>query len=651
MGRAMLNAKLHHPSRLIADEGGNTLMLIAGMFLPLLAMVGSGIDISRAYLTKARLQSACDAGVLAARKSQTGPKATTESTAMGERYFSANYGDGAFGSYSISFDMAGQKNGQIDGVAMAKLDTGVMQVFGQERFDLSVNCSAIRDLSHTDVMFVLDTTGSMLNSNPGDSANRFETMKEAVMGFHESLEATKSEDVNLRYGFVPYAEMVNVGGILPKSMMVDRWTYQSREADGKETSTGTNSYSRNWRHVAGPAPAQSTSTYAPTSRWIPPRTGGEFGGGSSGYWQHDCPRPGDAVNVFDKNKLSERSEPFAGPPVGTRTIQVFRETWDGTTYQSHYNGSQCVLTTTTYDDSIHEFEWVTDPTEDTDHFWRYKPVEYDVKDLIGGGPGSSMVAKIGNDHTDRTVTWHGCIEERDTVTTDDFNPIPSEAFDLDIDSKPTNDPRTQWRPAMPELIFRRPNVDEVRTDANHANLADSWSGAARMCPAPAKRLSAMSALEVELYLDSLVAQGGTHHDIGILWGARLISPSGIFSGDNSGPQSRHIIFMTDGQVETNVYSHDSYGYPWLDRRRLPFPNTDPTDAKLNELVEKRFLAICESARARGLTIWSIAFGTTLSPAMEACSGSNRAFQASDAGELEHAFKKIAGGIARLRLTQ
>lgn len=637
---------------LVADEGGNTLMLIAGLFLPLLAMVGSGIDISRAYLTKSRLQAACDSGVLAARKVQVGTKLTNESTAMGQRYFSANYGQAAFGSYDISFSMSDQTNGQINGTAKAKLNTGVMQVFGTTNFDMTVNCAAIRDLAHTDVMFVLDTTGSMLETNPGDIGNRFETMKGAVIDFHAMLDSAKSPGVNLRFGFVPYAEMVNVGGSLPPEMLAKRYSYQSRIPDGVVTSTDTKSYARNWNQVGGGSPSTSTSTFAPTSTWVPPTSGnGEFGGGSAGHWRNDCPVSGGNVSVSNKTLINTRTEPFAGPPAGTRTIESYRETWNGTEVSAQYNGSQCVKTTTNYPGSVFEFEWVTDPDADTDHFWLYKRVEFDVSSLISGGVGSTMTAKIGDDHTDKSVTWNGCIEERDTVATDNFSPIPGDALDLDIDGKPTTDLKTLWRPAMPELIFRRPGVAEERTKDDYASLAESWGGSAAMCPAPAKRLTAMSALEVQLYLDTLVAQGGTHHDIGMLWGARLLSPSGIFSSANAGPQSRHIIFMTDGQVETNIYRQDSYGYPWLDRRRVPFPATDPTDAKLNEIVEKRFLAICEATKARGMTIWSIAFGTTLSPAMKTCSGESRAFEADNSSELAFAFKQIAGGIAKLRLTK
>lgn len=643
-------APIRH-QQLLTDEGGNTLMLIAGMFLPLLAMVGSGIDISRAYLTKTRLQAACDAGVLAARKTQTGAKMTTESRGNGERYFKVNYGKAAFGSYDIDFQMASDTDGTVNGVAKAKLDTGVMQVFGHKSFDLDVTCSAIRDLSDTDIMFVLDTTGSMLDSNPGDSQNRFETMKDAVLDFHTMLESSKAGDVSLRYGFVPYAEMVNVGGLLPDNMLVSEWTYQSRVPDGTSTSKGTRSYNANWRQTGGPAPSQSTSTFPATVTHHPGTPGGEFGGGSGPSTHYGCPTPGNTVSVSNKRTLGSRSEPFAGPPAGTRTIEDIEETWNGTSYSASYNGSQCVMTTTRYDGAVYRFDWITEPTEQVSYNWHYRPVSYDVSALVAAGIGGTLTAPIGNNHENRTIAWTGCIEERNTVRQDEFVPMPEQAYDLDIDLKPDGSEATQWRPALPDLIFRRNNVAEERGSHNHANLADSWGGAYNLCPTPAKKLQPMTGTEVEQYLDQLVARGGTHHDIGILWGARLISPSGIFSGSNSGPQSRHIIFMTDGQVETNVFRQDSYGYPWLDRRRQMFPGNDPTDAEHNELVEKRFLAVCEAARARGLTIWSIAFGTTLSPAMEACSGTNRAFEADNSDELAQAFKEIAGGIAKLRLTK
>ena len=90
-------------ARLARDKAGNTLALIAAAIAPLMAMVGGGIDMGRSYLAQARLQQACDAGVLAARKRLGSEAAITgtipDSTGeIGQRFFNINYRDGAYGS-------------------------------------------------------------------------------------------------------------------------------------------------------------------------------------------------------------------------------------------------------------------------------------------------------------------------------------------------------------------------------------------------------------------------------------------------------------------------------------------------------------------------------------------------------------------------
>ena len=54
--------------RLLADTAGNSLVIMAAAMFPLAGLVGGGVDMSRLYLAKARLQQACDAGALAGRK-------------------------------------------------------------------------------------------------------------------------------------------------------------------------------------------------------------------------------------------------------------------------------------------------------------------------------------------------------------------------------------------------------------------------------------------------------------------------------------------------------------------------------------------------------------------------------------------------------
>ena len=54
--------------RLARDTRGNVLAIVAAAVLPMTAFVGAGLDLSRAYLVRTRLQQACDAGVLAGRR-------------------------------------------------------------------------------------------------------------------------------------------------------------------------------------------------------------------------------------------------------------------------------------------------------------------------------------------------------------------------------------------------------------------------------------------------------------------------------------------------------------------------------------------------------------------------------------------------------
>ncbi|KTE31906.1 MULTISPECIES: TadE/TadG family type IV pilus assembly protein [unclassified Sphingopyxis] len=624
---------------LARDRRGNTLMLVAGMMLPLVAFVGSGIDVSRAYMAKTRLQAACDAGVLAARK-VSGTGLTDDGRKVGDEYFNANFGQSSFGSRDVDFQLS-QNGSEIIGAASAKLDTAVMRVFGQHVMALGANCRAMQEITNTDVMFVLDTTGSMKDVNPGDSVSRFDAMKEAVTRFHGELEAVKPSGATIRYGFMPYTSTVNVGYSLDRDWMVDKATYQSRRIESNNSKDGLTQYARNDVRNGGSRSERLESTYPAVYN----------DGGESGLSYYSCPTKPAGNATVKKTLISTRTEPVMNPRPGTRTIETFNEVINGTTYRAVLNGTTCEVRASDNENYDHTFEWVTEPVGLTEITWEYAPITYDVSKLRGLTEGGSVKAKINNDGSNREIPWYGCIEERQTVAADSYDPLPAEALDLQIDLVPSpGDPATQWKPSLPGLVFMRPNVDPVTTAAKYANLVDHWSGQ-RFCPAPAQKLKPMDGVQLEDYLDTLVATGATHHDIGLLWGARFLSPTGLFRAENRGDQVRHLIFMTDGYISVGVKEYDAYGHPFLDRRRQTNAAATPTSAMLNQEVENRFLALCKATRARGMTIWIVAFGTELTPALAQCSGGDKAFQAANSVELQAAFRKIAGKISKLRLTK
>src|SRR5690606_1455425 len=145
---------------------GNTLMMMASGLVPIMAMVGGAVDMCRSYLSQSRLQSACDAGVLAARNALGSSAAVdgqvpSDAATGGDVFFSADFRNGAYGTVNRQFVMSLESDYSVSGSATVDVPTTVMQMFGYANVPLAVNCEARLDFSDTDIMLVLDVTGSM----------------------------------------------------------------------------------------------------------------------------------------------------------------------------------------------------------------------------------------------------------------------------------------------------------------------------------------------------------------------------------------------------------------------------------------------------------------------------------------------------------
>jgi Flp pilus assembly protein TadG len=233
--------------RLMQDQSGNTLAMVAASVLPIVGIVGGAVDMGRGYMTKARLQQACDAGALATRKAMAGSVLADSEKAVGYKYFDFNFPVGTYGSSNrVRTYVQPQTNASppvplpmINGTASVTVPTTLMRVFGNESLDISVSCTSRQDVSHVDVSMVLDVTGSMnsqmVKSSTDDSTEtRISALRRATKAFYDSLgpgraggDSTKGR---IRYAVVPYGTVANVGYLLHNDQMVDSWTYSSREA-------------------------------------------------------------------------------------------------------------------------------------------------------------------------------------------------------------------------------------------------------------------------------------------------------------------------------------------------------------------------------------------------------------------------------------
>ncbi|WP_375391397.1 pilus assembly protein TadG-related protein [uncultured Sphingomonas sp.] len=665
--------------RLARDRRGNTIAIMAAMMVPMAALAGSAIDVSRLYLVKARLQQACDAGVLAGRKFMTGTGTTLDPTAttQANAFFTNNFATGWLSTSNTAFTPAKTSDSQVSGTAVTTVPMTIMKMFGAQPVPLNVTCQARFDVADTDVIFVLDTTGSMsclpqdsdatctsyVNSAgtssysrpsssdslagyagttafsvPEKSGSRIEALRKAVLSFYDAFASAADPSTHVRYGFVTYTSSVNAGkavmDVIPNAMM-----------SGSSTSDMPNYESR---HVY----ADYTSTYS------------------------------DSAN----GKTNTQCTAFVTTRTPSTALTYNSSSGTATEVSNIWSNSKCYTRTKTLMPQ-----------------WEYKQLPFDVTALVNGNTVINPTKVHG-----QTMRWLGCIETLvDTPGQTSFS-ATSPPSEIDPDVTPTGS--TRWIPQMQDLVYER-NVSGYNGATDYTNGDEGyWNGSryvslmygsdpfatavdgsgnrvssdadylqkagAMACGKPVKRLGVMSRSDVVnwVYATDFVPIGGTYHDTGMIWGARLLSPTGPWATDTAAWAGRNapnrvIIFLTDGDMAPSSSSYSMYGEEGYDRRvsGTTFGTGDPSGGKNPDgtctntsancykyigLHNNRFLAACATAKAHNIDIWTVSIDTSVSAPLQACAtNASQALNTTDGSGLGTIFASIAQKLAMLRLSQ
>ena len=566
--------------RLRRDVRGNTLAIMAAALIPLIGMIGSGIDMTRVYMAQNRLRQACDAGALAGRRMLTGTTVTEDLRKETLKYFDFNFPRSPtpfFGADSFVPSVTVPKQGTLTVSAQTKIPTTIMKMFGFTKLDISATCSATQDFVGTDIVLVVDMSGSMnctpgstCSSNNEQSGSKMSALRAAATSLYDPLKPAQDQlhenNLRLRYGFVPYNATVNVGRIVyaknPSFIKSGMHGYNTRVPRFRtETSTETKVISK----------AQCDA--------------------QNGSYQ----------GFFGSNAL------------GNCTITTTKTVADG------------------YD-------------------WRKESL--DVSQYITGATVNTPSTPGGKS------TWAGCIEERQTdkvaIDGGTATTAPYDAWDLNINYLPDSN-ETRWAPWWPEVTFRP------------SSTSPATSGGA--CASQASRLREYynARASFTAYLNSLKPQGNTYHDIGMIWGARFISPTGIFASatpetnDPNEPDNpkklrgfnvrKYIIFMTDGKLEPITNGYTAYGIEDLDHR-VTVPGGSSLSTQQTARHLQRFRMACNAAKSQDAEVWVIAFATTLTNDMKNCaSDPSKAAGISTSAELIAKFQEIGSKIGSLRLSE
>jgi Flp pilus assembly protein TadG len=643
--------------RLARATGGNVLPLVAAGTLVLVGLVGGGVDMARAYKAQRHLQAACDAGVLAGRRSVTTNGFDTAALTQAREYFTANYDNGEQGTTSPAFNPTSDDNGNtVVGTASATLSTIIMKVFGIATVPVSASCTASMGIGNSDVTFVLDNTGSMDWTPDGDftsdtTATRIYALKQAMKAFYATVaDSNNGSNARIRYAFVPYSSTVNVGQLLmalDSSYVANSMTISSRRPvnwsgvvdswtdTGSPTNPEYGDFSRQGSRYSSKTSCESNKPSDDTS-WSTYDTDTS----TSTYFDSSRGASGQKVTATGTQQNQAKSDYECLYYDGNR--------WTSAGYYVYRRYITRQITSYTYQAR----DPVTVTTSGaTFQDWLYGPTTIDVSGYKTGSAQLLVSSRSGETRFNSSSSWPGCIQERDTTPATSFSfgslatgITPVAALDLDIDSAPTSD-ATRWKPLWASATFRR--------SGPAPSLSGDSSSASSACPYRAQLLTEMSEGDFGAYVDALRADGGTYHDIGLLWGARLSSTTGIFASNvneepgNGGTVSRHMIFMTDGELDPDLSTNGAYGIEKDDRRIT----TDGGGGTQYDNHRARWLAICEAIKARGIRLWVIAFGTDLTSDLQTCGSPDSSFEADDADELNQHFQEIAKQVGELRIVQ
>lgn len=562
------------------------------------------------YVVKVRLQQACDAGVLAGRKFMTldsGSTLGTDATAKAQAFFDNNFKVGWYGTSAPTtrFVPTRTSDNQVSGVATITLPMTVMKMFGKPDVVMSTTCMARFDIADVDTMLVLDTTGSMTcaaNESSCTMTSQTYTRPDGTTGY-SYVEKSSSKIEALRSAVLAYYDTLTSSADAATKLRFGFVTYASTVNAGAAIPS-TSMVTPEW-------PYQSRRAIGDANDGQPYTSAG------TGFSYSNCQRFNNLRN------------PETGWDSNGRAVRYTNANW------SSQNGGYC-----------------TADTQNLRPLWRYAAWNADITNFLAGNAvqdPSKVVTAM--------TRWSGCIEERGTtpgVTTFNQASLPA---DLDPDRVPT-DTATRWRPMWPESIYIRSNAgpgsQDTASDLTAIGSANNQQGGFAACGKPVQRLTSMNRTAIENYVNAVDfrALGGTYHDVGMIWGTRLISPTGVFASDtaawpNRNPPNRNIIFMTDGAMAPNETIYGMYGLEWSDQRV-----SGGDFANLTAYHNARFLAECEAAKARNITVWVVAFGQTINNELSACASTpDRAFFASDNATLTTQFQSIARRIAMLRLSQ
>ena len=201
-------------TKLWADRRGSYTITFGLFGLVLVLAAGGTTDMVRYLDTRAKLQDAVDATALyvaARHKNGEGDEGGDQSLA---RTHLAKVFDPRFGT--LGTVSAASSGNTLTVTAEAGISTYFLKIVQLDALSSTVTSTATWSSSSLEIALVLDTTGSMADSN------KLPSLKTAATSLVDTLSAKASATYSIKFALVPFSNFVNVGSSNQSATWIDK---------------------------------------------------------------------------------------------------------------------------------------------------------------------------------------------------------------------------------------------------------------------------------------------------------------------------------------------------------------------------------------------------------------------------------------------
>jgi Flp pilus assembly protein TadG len=198
------------------DRRGNVAIIFALSLLPIIGLIGAGIDYGHAISVRVALQAGLDSTALMLTK-----KATTLTSGqlqtLAQNYFTALFNRPEAQNVSITATYTTNGGSQVVVSGSANVATNFMQVMGFHTLNVTGQATAKWGFSRLRVALVLDNTGSMADSN------KIGELKTATNNLLTQLQGDVQQAGDVYVSIIPFVKDVNLGASNYNASWID-WT-------------------------------------------------------------------------------------------------------------------------------------------------------------------------------------------------------------------------------------------------------------------------------------------------------------------------------------------------------------------------------------------------------------------------------------------